>query len=68
MTAESESDQPNEYGFGGAATAPQPEPQPKSTEEVDGESVAVPAGDITGAITEALDDLTERRDHATDEE
>jgi hypothetical protein len=59
MTAESESDQPNEYGFAGGATAPQPQRTPEPTEEVDGESVAVPAGDLTGAITEAIDELTE---------
>jgi hypothetical protein len=59
MTAESESNQPNEYGFAGGATAPQPQRTPEPNEEVDGESVAVPAGDLTGAITEALDELTE---------
>jgi hypothetical protein len=60
MTAESESNQPNEYGFAGGATAPEPEKRTEPIEEVDGESVAVPAGDLTGAITEAIDELTER--------
>ena len=60
MTAESESNQPNEYGFAGGATAPEPMKTPEPIEEVDGESVAVPAGDLTGAITEAIDELTER--------
>jgi hypothetical protein len=31
-------------------------------EEVDGESIAVPAGDLTGAITAAMDELTDRDD------
>jgi hypothetical protein len=31
-------------------------------EEVDGETIAVPAGDLTGSITEAIDELTERHD------
>jgi hypothetical protein len=57
---ESESDQPNEFGFGGGATAPEPQPEIKPIEEVDGESIAVPAGDLTGAITGAIDELTEK--------
>ncbi|HEV7965463.1 MAG TPA: hypothetical protein VGP57_23155 [Actinoplanes sp.] len=60
MTAESESNQPNEYGFAGGATAPEPMKTPEPIEEVDGESIAVPAGDLTAAITEAIDELTER--------
>jgi hypothetical protein len=62
MTDESESDQPNEYGFGGGATAPEPEPTMEPIEEVDGETIAVAAGDLTGSITEAIDELTERHD------
>jgi hypothetical protein len=62
MTVESESDQPNEFGFAGGATAPQPKPTGESIEEVEGESIAVPASDITGAITEAIDELTEHND------
>jgi hypothetical protein len=44
--------------------APQPEPEPENRpiEEVDGESVAVPAGDLTGAITHAIEDAIERDD------
>jgi hypothetical protein len=60
--SESESDQPNEFGFGGGATAPEPLPEIKPVEEVDGESIAVPAGDLTGAITGAIDELTEKDD------
>jgi hypothetical protein len=52
-----ESDEPNEFGFAGGATAPQPEPD---TEENAGESIAVPAGDLTGAIVAAMEpDKTE---------
>jgi hypothetical protein len=35
-------------------------------EDVEGESIAVPAGDITGSITEALDEMTEHRDDEAD--
>jgi hypothetical protein len=58
MTVESEEPQPNEFGFGGAATAPQPEPTRESAEEVEGESIAVPAGDITGAVSDAIEDVS----------
>ena len=36
-------------------------------EPVDGESIAVPAGDLTGAITGAIDKLTEHDDEPTNE-
>jgi hypothetical protein len=62
MTVESESNEPNEFGFAGGATAPQPEPTRESVEDGQGESIALPAGDITGAITEAIDELTEPND------
>ena len=58
MTSEPrETDQPNEHGFAGGATAP--EPEPRSPEEVDGESIAVPAGDLTGAISRAVEEATD---------
>jgi hypothetical protein len=62
MTDTESEHQPNEQGFAGGATAPEPLPEKKPIDEVDGESVAVPAGDITGAITEAIDDLVDRDD------
>jgi hypothetical protein len=65
--SESKSDQPNEFGFGGGATAPEPQPEIKPIEEVDGESIAVPAGDITGAITGAIDELTEKDDEPSED-
>ncbi|GID25236.1 hypothetical protein [Paractinoplanes brasiliensis] len=52
-----EHDEPNEFGFGGGATAPEPEP---GAEENDGEKIAVPADDLTGAITGAIEEATER--------
>ncbi|GIM98335.1 hypothetical protein [Paractinoplanes toevensis] len=57
-----ETDQPNEFGFSGGATAPEPEPDTRSPEQVDGESIAVPAGDLTGSITHAIEEATDR-DH-----
>ncbi|GGQ41467.1 hypothetical protein [Couchioplanes azureus] len=62
MTVESEEHRPNEYGFSGAATAPEPERAPEPAGKVDGESIAVPAGDITGAVSEAIEDATTRDD------
>jgi hypothetical protein len=60
MTTESDSDQPNEFGFSGGATAPEPEPERRPIEEVDGESIAVPAGDLTGAVVESIEELADR--------
>ncbi|MEU4237817.1 hypothetical protein [Actinoplanes sp. NPDC026619] len=61
MTNETrESDQPNEFGFSGAATAPEPEPEHTPAREVDGESIAVPAGDLTGAVSHAIEDATRK--------
>ncbi|WP_433298224.1 hypothetical protein ACQP2F_42870 [Actinoplanes sp. CA-030573] len=62
-----ETDQPNEFEFSGGATAPQPEPDRRPAEEVDGESIAVPAGDLTGAITHAIEEATEHDDDNTAE-
>ncbi|MDY7084627.1 MAG: hypothetical protein SYR96_05925 [Actinomycetota bacterium] len=52
-----EHDEPNEYGFGGGATAPEPQP---GAEESYGEKIAVPADDLTGAITGAVEEATDR--------
>jgi hypothetical protein len=67
MTTDSSSNPPNEpndEGFAGDPSTPEPEPAAarRSRDEVDGESVAVPAGDITGAITGALENATADRD------
>jgi hypothetical protein len=48
-----ESDEPNEFGFAGDGTAPEPERE--TTGEGFGESIAVPAGDLTGAIVAAME-------------
>jgi hypothetical protein len=58
MTVESEEPQPNEFGFAGGATAPEPEPTRESREEVEGESIAIPSGDLTGAVSDAIEDLS----------
>jgi len=68
MTSESrDTDQPNEYGFSGGATAPEPKADTRPIEEVDGENIAVPAGDLTGAISEAIEEATEGRHHRHEE-
>jgi hypothetical protein len=53
---ETEQDEPNEFGFAGGATAPQPEKEP---DEGYGESIAIPAGDLTGAVSDAIEEATE---------
>jgi hypothetical protein len=58
MTTQSEPNEPNEFGFAGGATTPEPK-RPEPTEDVDGESIAVPAGDLTGAITGAIEGLSD---------
>jgi hypothetical protein len=60
MTAETESNQPNEEGFAGDPTTPQPEPTP--ADDVDGERIAVPAGDLTGSLMEALEGFSSNED------
>ncbi|GAA1860231.1 hypothetical protein [Asanoa iriomotensis] len=45
--------EPNEFGFAGAATGP--EPNLSEDEVSEGEEIAVPAGDITGAIVTAIE-------------
>jgi hypothetical protein len=46
-------DEPNDYGFAGGATTPSPE---RGSGESRGESIAVPAGDVTGSLMSAIDD------------
>jgi hypothetical protein len=62
MTAESESNQPNESGYAGEATAPQPEPDRKPAEEVEAERIAVPSDDLTGAVSDGIDAATQGDD------
>ena len=54
-----EHDEPNDAGFAGAATTPTPEP---GAEEDFGESIAVPAGDLTGSLMGAIESVSERPD------
>ncbi|MEV4537196.1 hypothetical protein AB0J82_25795 [Asanoa sp. NPDC049518] len=48
-----EPNEPNEFGFAGGATGP--EPNLSDDEVSEGEEIAVPAGDITGAIVSAIE-------------
>ncbi|MEV0944532.1 hypothetical protein [Micromonospora wenchangensis] len=58
-------DEPNEYGFAGGATAPQPPPGGRSDEQDRAEAVAVPGDDLTGSVTEALEETEpDERDDA----
>jgi hypothetical protein len=52
-----ETNEPNEFGFAGEGTAPEPTPADPSS-ELDEGTAAVPAGDLTGAISDGLDDMT----------
>ena len=62
-TTRTEHDEPNDAGFAGAATTPTPEP---GAGEGYGESVAVPAGDLTGALMEAIEHASDRHDDGGD--
>jgi hypothetical protein len=64
MTVEPESkpNQPNEFGFAGDATAPQPEPERDPADRVDAERVAVPSDDLTGAISDGIENATQGDD------
>ena len=54
---------PNESGFGGGATGPEPDPhRGPSTEE----NTAVPGDDLTGALSDGLDDAAHGDDPETD--
>jgi hypothetical protein len=55
-----EPNEPNEFGFAGAATGP--EPNLDDDEVSEGEEIAVPAGDITGAIVSAIEGHREGED------
>jgi hypothetical protein len=61
MTAETPNE-PNEFGFSGGATAPQPDRERAQDETAEGEDIAVPAGDLTGSITDGIDEMTHRDD------
>ncbi|GIF10927.1 hypothetical protein [Actinoplanes teichomyceticus] len=51
-----EHDQPNEFGFAGDPTGPEPAAH---LTEGEGERIAVPSDDLTGAITGAIEDATD---------
>ncbi len=58
------SDRPNEYGYAGGASTPEPAAaHPDADDRRDGadeERIAVPADDLTGAISDGLDDMSQR--------
>jgi hypothetical protein len=49
-----EPNQPNEYGYAGGASTPEPTAHPDPSDH-GAEDVAVPAGDLTGAVSDAID-------------
>jgi hypothetical protein len=55
MTVASEPNEPNEAGYAGAAATPEPDRTPEPPEDVNAEATAVPAGDLTGPLTEAME-------------
>ncbi len=62
MTVESQNNEPNEFGFSGGATAPQPKRESEPADRADGENIAVPADDLTGSITDGIDEMTQGDD------
>jgi hypothetical protein len=63
--SEPEHDEPNDAGFAGAATTPTPERG--DDEESFGEEIAVPAGDLTGSLMGAIDEVGEHHDRDADD-
>jgi hypothetical protein len=53
---EPEHDEPNDAGFAGAATTPTPK---RGDNEDFGEEIAVPAGDLTGSLMAAIEEVSE---------
>jgi hypothetical protein len=54
-----EENRPNTQGFAGEGTGPEPG-GPTDDEVAEGEAIAVPAGDLTGALTGSIDEIVER--------
>lgn len=50
-------DEPNEAGFAGDPSTPEPEPEDQSRDDVDAERIAVPSGDLTEGLAEAMEGL-----------
>ncbi|WP_189328405.1 hypothetical protein [Actinoplanes ianthinogenes] len=57
-----EDNEPNEFGFSGDPSLPEPHEIPHLAEG-EGERIAVPSDDLTGAITEAIEEVSEHRGH-----
>jgi hypothetical protein len=67
MTSDSVSNPPNEpnqEGFAGDPPTPEPAADQPHLEDVDGERIAVPAGDLTEPVTEAIEGATDEDDDA----
>ena len=58
-----EHNEPNREGFAGEGTGPEPTASLTEDELAEAERIAVPSGDITGAITGAIEDVTEPHEH-----
>ena len=59
-----EHNEPNREGFAGEGTGPEPAPTSLTEDELaEAERIAIPSGDITGAITGAIEDVTEPHEH-----
>jgi hypothetical protein len=63
MTETNAPHEPNEFGFAGAGTAPEPTPDDPASEPDEG-PIAVPAGDLTEAISDAIADATTSDDES----
>jgi anti-sigma regulatory factor (Ser/Thr protein kinase) len=56
MTTDPPTHEPNDEGFAGEPTTPQPRPA-RSDHDIDAEDIAVPAGDLTAPLMEALEQV-----------
>jgi anti-sigma regulatory factor (Ser/Thr protein kinase) len=65
MTTDRPPDEPNDEGFAGDPTTPEPRPA-RSDHDVDGEDIAVPAGDLTAPLMETLEQVGSKDDRDDD--
>lgn len=67
MTVESEANEPNTAGFAGEGTGPEPVHVTEDLADINAEDIAVPAGDLTEGIVEALERDPDESGDAEDE-
>jgi hypothetical protein len=63
-----EHNKPNREGFAGEGTGPEPTTSLTEDEIEEAERIAIPSGDITGALTGAIEEVTEPHEHGNQDD